>query len=52
MYGKYTLFYESSKNWEYYAQTVCTRPLLVGEGPGDEAKYVTEQCLVSAYMYM
>ena len=30
MYGKYTLFYESPKNWEYYAhvQTVCTRPLL------------------------
>ena len=27
MYGKYTLFYESPKNWGYYAhaQTVCTR---------------------------
>ena len=39
MYGKYTLFYESPKNWGYYAhaQTVCTRPLLGGEGPGDEA---------------
>ena len=41
MYGKYMLlvFYESHKNWEYYAhaQTVCTRPLLGGEGPGDEA---------------
>ena len=40
MYGKYTLFYESPKNWGYYAhvQTWCTRPLLGGEGPGDEAK--------------
>ena len=40
MYGKYTLFYESPKNWEYYAyaHTVCTRPP-GGEGrPGDEAK--------------
>ena len=39
MYGKYPLFYESPKNWGYYvhAQTVCTRPLLRGEGPGDEA---------------
>ena len=39
MYGKYTLFYESPKNWGYYvhAQTVCTRPLLGGEGPGNEA---------------
>ena len=27
------------KNWGYYmhAQTACTRPLLGGEGPGDEA---------------
>ena len=33
------LFYESPKNWGYYvhAQTVCTKPLLGGEGPGDEA---------------
>ena len=40
MYGKYTLFYESPKNWGYdtHAQTVCTRPLLKGEGPGDKAK--------------
>ena len=39
MYGKYTLFYESPTNWGYYAhvQTVCTRPLLGGEEPGDEA---------------
>ena len=39
MYGKYTLFYESPKNWGCYthAQTVCTRPLLGREGPGDEA---------------
>ena len=39
MYSKYSLFYESPKNWRYYvhAQTVCTRPLLGGEGPGDEA---------------
>ena len=36
MYGKYTLFYESPKTWGYYAhaQTVCTRPLLGGEGLG------------------
>ena len=36
---KYTLFYKSPKNWGYYAyaQTVCTRPLLRGERPGDEA---------------
>ena len=34
MYGKYTLFYESPKNWEYYAhvQTVCTRSLLWRRG--------------------
>ena len=32
MYDKYTLFYESPKNWGCYmhAQTVCTRPLLGG----------------------
>ena len=38
MYGKYTLFYESSINWGYYVhvEAVCTRSLL-GEGPGDEA---------------
>ena len=42
MYGKYTLFYESPKNRGYYAdaQTVCTRPLLGEEGPGDEASPV------------
>ena len=33
MHGKYSLFYESPKNWEYYTQTVYTRPLL-GEGGG------------------
>jgi len=42
MYGKYTLFYESPKNWGYHAHayTVCTGPLLHGgggEGPGNEA---------------
>ena len=40
MYGKYTVFYKSPKNWGYYAhvQTVCTRPLLRGgKGPGYEA---------------
>ena len=39
MCGEYTIFYESPKNWGYYAhaQTVCTRPLLRGEGPGNEA---------------
>ena len=39
MYGKYTLLYESPKNWVCYVrvQTVCTRPLLEGEGSGDEA---------------
>ena len=36
MYGKYTLFYESPKNWGYYVhtQTVCTRLLLGGGGGG------------------
>ena len=43
MHGKYTLFYESPKNWGYYAhaQTVCARPLLGeggGEGPEDKDK--------------
>ena len=40
MYDKYSLFYESPQNWGYYAhaQTVCTRPLLGGEGPGDKAR--------------
>jgi len=37
----YMVFNESPKNWEFYmhAQTVCTRPLLVGLGgvPWDEA---------------
>ena len=39
MYGKYMLFYESPKNWGYYAhaQTVRTRPHLGGEGAGNEA---------------
>jgi len=55
MYGKYSLFYESPKNWGYYAhaQTVCTKPLLGvgwggGEGPGDKATstyvMITEPC--------
>ena len=47
MYDKYMLFYESPKNWGYYmhVQTVCTRPLLGGEGPGDEAtQTATQQC--------
>ena len=41
------LFYESLKNWEYYVhvQTVCTRPLLWGEGSGNEAK--ADPCLIS-----
>ena len=40
MYGKYMLFYESPKTGDIYAhaQTVCTRPLLGEEGPGNEAK--------------
>ena len=39
MYSQYLLFYEPPKNWRYYmhTQTVCTRPLLRGEGPGDKA---------------
>ena len=39
MCGKYTLFYDAPKNWGYYvhAQTLCTRSLLGGKGPGDEA---------------
>ena len=43
MYGKYTLFYESPKNWGHYAhvQTVCTRPFLEGEAPGNEARVQT-----------
>ena len=45
MFSKYMLFYESPKNWGYYVhtQTVCTRPLLRGEGPVDEAKNVGRQ---------
>ena len=36
IYSKYLLFYESSTNLGYFAhiQTVCTRPLLGGEGRG------------------
>ena len=36
IYSKYSLFYESSTNLGYFAhiQTVCTRPLLGGEGRG------------------
>ena len=43
MYGKYTLFYKSPKNWEYFVhvQTVCVPGLSLGGGPGDEA--MTEQ---------
>ena len=39
MHGLYTLFYESPKTGDIYAhaQTMCTRPLLGGEGPGSEA---------------
>ena len=49
MYSKYTLFYESSKNWGYcvHAQTVCTRPLLGGEGPGDEARIKPDKIIHS-----
>ena len=52
MYGKYTLFYKSLKNWGYYAHahTVCTRPLLKGEGPGDEAKKRYEHILIYIYI--
>ena len=41
MYNKYPLFYESPKNWGYYAhaQTVCTRPLLGGRGLGTRLHY-------------
>ena len=44
MYGKYTLFYEFPQNWGCYthAQTVCTRPILGGEGPVDEASIFTD----------
>ena len=42
MYGKYVLRYFTNplKTGDIYAhaQTVCTRPLLGGEGPGNEAK--------------
>ena len=40
MYGKYSLFYESHQNQGYYAhvQKVITRPVFVGEWPGDEAR--------------
>ena len=36
------LFYESPRNWGYYAhmQAVYTRPLLGREGPGDVADYI------------
>ena len=46
MYGNYSLFYESPKNWGYYAhpQTVCSRPLLGGEGPGDKTIPTHECC--------
>ena len=38
MYGKYTLFYESPKNGGYlHPCAVCTKPLLGGEGSGNEA---------------
>ena len=45
MYGKYSLFYESLKNWGYYAHHKQCVPGLSsgwgegGKGPGDEAKY-------------
>ena len=44
MYGKYTLFYESPKNWGYYvhAQTVCTRPLLGGGGAWERGYLVLQ----------
>ena len=39
IYSKYSLFYESSTNLGYFAhiQTVCTRPLLGGEGRGGKS---------------
>ena len=42
MYGKYTLFMNPLKTGDIYthAQTVYTRPLLGGEGPGEEARSV------------
>ena len=40
MYSKYTLFYESPKNWEYLR--ACTNSVYHGsprgEGPGNEAR--------------
>ena len=49
MHNKYMLFYESPKNWGYYvhAQTVCTKPLLRGGGPGDEAGVISSICFPS-----
>ena len=51
MCGKYTLFYEVPKNWGYYAhtQTLCTRPLLGGKGPGDEANKCNAKHFTSAF---
>ena len=46
MYGKYTLFYESPKNWGYYVhvQMVCTRSLLGGErGLGTRVGFVLDK---------
>ena len=39
MYGKYTLFYESPKNWGYLRACANSvyQPLLGGKGPGNEA---------------
>ena len=60
MYGKYTLFYKSPKNWGYYAHAQCVPgPLLGGlggpggEGPGDEAsdKHAMVSVLSSKYQF-
>ena len=40
-------FMENIMEYIAHAQTVCTRPLLGGEGPGDEAKMelaLTTEC--------
>ena len=45
MYGKYTLFYESPKNWGYLRACVNSvyQASPRGEGSGDEARLAFEQ---------
>ena len=52
MYGKYTLFYDSPKNWGYYVHACTVHQAFPGVGgPGNKAKRKSE-CLNKLVAYL